>query len=113
MIAGITFDFGDDRRLIIAPLSLGTLEAMRERIEKLQGAADPASVSTVIDLAHASLKRNYPSMSREDVAELVDVGNMGDLVDAAMDVSGIRRKTAEAAAGEAQAPSSGAASTPA
>lgn len=94
LIPGIEYDFGGGRVYTVPPLSLGALERLQKRIEALQGvtALDPASVKTVIDAAHSALKRNYPDMTIDEVAELVDVGNMHDVVACVMDVAGVRRK---------------------
>lgn len=67
-------------------------------------AADAGQISTVIDCAHAALKRNYPDLTREEAADLIDIGNMNEVFAAVMDVSGLKRREQEAAqAGEARA----------
>lgn len=99
---------------VVPPVALGTLEAMQDRIEAFTGGLDKKSVTTVIDCLYASLKRNYPDLTRDDAAELVDVGNMGDVMQAVMDVSGLRRKKIEEEqAGNLVPPSTGGSSTPA
>jgi hypothetical protein len=110
-IKGITLELGGED-FVVPPLPLGALEVLQERIELFTGGLDKGSVATVIDCLHASLKRNYPEKTREDVAELVDVGNMGDVMQAVMDVSGMRRKQIEAAAAGNLLPSIGGASMP-
>lgn len=111
-IKGITLELaGVD--FVVPPLPLGALESLQERIESFTGGLDKGSVATVIDCLHASLRRNYPEISREDAANLVDVANMGDVMQAVMDVSGMRRKQLEAAAAGNPQASTGAASTPA
>lgn len=101
-IPGISFDFGAET-LLIPPLALGDLELLQERLGRLQaGALDPASVATVLDATHAALRRNYPDITRERVAQLVDLANMGDVIANVMDVAGLRRK--ELAAGKPAAP---------
>jgi hypothetical protein len=90
LIPGIQFP---GRDWIIPPLSLGDLEVMQNRIAALEkGAIDKETVRTVIDATFAALKRNYPDLSREDVAGALDLGNMMDVIAAVMDVSGVRRK---------------------
>ena len=98
-VAGITINLsGVD--YIVPPLALGALEQLRDRI----GNFDPEAVtgveqvSTVIDCAHAALRRNYPEMTRDEVADLIDLGNMMAVFEAIMDVSGLKRKGQEAAA---------------
>jgi probable phage associated protein len=77
---------------------------LQERIGTFDGnVQDAKQISTVIDCAHAAMKRNYPDMTREEVADLIDIGNMNEVFAAVMDVSGLKRKEQEAAqAGEVQ-----------
>ena len=105
-IPGIDFDFGGGRVLVLAPLTLGALERLQDGLQALatDSALAPASVKTIVSVAHASLARNYPTITRDDVMELVDVGNMVDVADAVMDVSGIRRKAALDAKNQAAQP---------
>lgn len=106
-IPGIDFDFGGET-FTVPPLALGDLELLQERLGAVQvGSLDAASVSTVIDSTLAALKRNYPDMTRERVAGLVDLSNMADVMLCVMDVAGVRRKEidagkAAAATGEPQ-----------
>lgn len=96
-IKGLEFDFGG-AVLTIPPLSLGDLELLQDRISALQvGSVDPASVGTIIDSTLAALQRNYPEITRADVAALIDLENMVDVLECVMDVSGTRRKATEAA----------------
>jgi hypothetical protein len=78
---------------VIPPLALGDLETLQDRIGVLQdGAIDPQSISTIIDATHAALKRNYPELTRADVANEIDLGNMMDVIGAVMDVAGVKRR---------------------
>jgi hypothetical protein len=95
LIQGIPFPGRED--WIIPPLALGDLETMQERIGGLQvGAIDPASIGTIIDAAHAALKRNYPQLNRADVAAAIDLGNMVEVVQSVMDVAGVKRRELDA-----------------
>lgn len=97
---------------IIPPLNLGSLEVMQERLQKYRGAFDAESIKTVLDAAHAALKRNYPDMTREFIGEHIDLANMHDIMAAIMDAGGLRRKEIEAGkAAAVQADSTGSAST--
>jgi hypothetical protein len=101
VIPGIEFTFGDDVR-VFPPLTLGALELLQKRLLALNNAGTqlaPEHMATIIDAAHLALKRNYPTLTREQVAEMIDLGNMHDVLLAVTDVSGIRRK-AQAALGE-------------
>ncbi|MGS0922131.1 hypothetical protein ACR30T_00235 [Neisseria gonorrhoeae] len=96
-IKGVTVELnGAD--YVIPPIALGALEQLQERIGSFDGnAADAGQISTVIDCAHAALKRNYPDLTREEAADLIDIGNMNEVFAAVMDVSGLKRKEQEAA----------------
>lgn len=91
---------------IVPPIALGALEQLQERIASFTGdVTDLKQVATVIDAAHSALKRNYPELSRDQVADMVDVANMAEVFEAVMDVSGLKRKASEqglGAVGEAQ-----------
>lgn len=96
-VKGITVPLGG-QDYVIPPIALGALEQLQERISKFTGdVTDALQVATVIDAAHAALKRNYPDITRADVADLIDVANMADVFTAVMDVSGLKRKGLEAA----------------
>lgn len=101
-VKGIAVVFGGDS-YVIPPLSLGSVEQLQDRIAKCNGdVRDMEQIATVIDAAHAALKRNYPEITREAVADMIDLENMAEVFEAVMDVSGMKRKALEA--GEAQEP---------
>lgn len=96
-VKGISFPFNNEQTLVIPPIALGALEQLQERITAFTGdAMDSKSVATVIDASFAALKRNYPDITREEVADLIDVENMAEVFACVMDVSGLKRKAAEA-----------------
>lgn len=101
-IKGIAVTLGGDS-YVVPPLSLGAVEQLQDRIGAFNGdVRDKDQVATVIDAAHSALKRNYPEMTREAVADLIDLENMAEVFEAVMDVSGMKRKALEA--GEAPEP---------
>ena len=104
LIPGIDFNFGGGRVYTLPPLSLGALQRLQGQLDDMQNTAvlQPATVATVVQATLAALKRNYPTMTADDVAELVDVANMFDVISCVMDVSGMRRKEAEQKKQQAQ-----------
>jgi hypothetical protein len=107
MIPGIPMILGDGKEYTIPPLTLGALEDLQDRIDKVAG-LDKESIAAMIDVTHASLRRNYPELTRAEVRELVDVANMQDVFEAAMDASALKRRALEeAAAGVADAGEAG------
>lgn len=89
---------------IVPPLSLGAVEQLQSRIGEFNGdMADLSQVGLVIDVAHTAMKRNYPDLTREQVADIVDLGDMAKVFEAVMKVSGLVAKAeevGEAATGE-------------
>lgn len=71
---------------IFAPLSLGTAEKLMPKLKNF----DPNDFALVADVAHSSLKRNYPDITREFVAdELLDIGHVNTVFDTIMGASGL------------------------
>ena len=98
-VKGLALDLGGST-FVVPPLSLGALEQLQERLSSFSGdVADKTQVATAIDAAHAALRRNYPAMTREEVADAIGLDNMIEVMEAVMDVSGLKRKQAEAGGG--------------
>lgn len=76
----------DGQALVFAPLSLGAVEKLLPALQSFQ----PNDVGTVIDVAHKSLKRNYPDITREDVADLIYMDQLQDVMTAVMSISGLK-----------------------
>lgn len=95
----------DGRTWTVPPLSLGALEQLQERLAQFTGDVGAAGqISTAIDALHAALRRNYPDVTREQVAEMIGLENMAEVMEAVMDVAGLRRRELEAALAEGQQP---------
>ena len=109
-VPGIRMTLGGNE-YVVPPIALGALEQLEDRIASFNpNVLDLKQMGIIIDCAYAALKRNYPDLTREDVGEIVDIGNMNEVFEAVMDVSGLRRKALEnpqpadkAEAGEAEA----------
>lgn len=87
----------------VPPLSLGAMEQLQAALATFDGdVSKPGQVGTAIDATHAALRRNYPDLTREDVGGMIGLDNMISVMEAVMDVSGMRRKAAEAEATEGQ-----------
>lgn len=90
---GIEVEFADGSRRIVPPMNLATIENLQDRLATFSGGIDKQSISLVVDATFASLQRNYPEITREEVVnDLLDVSNMEEVMAAVMDVSGLRRK---------------------
>jgi len=106
-IKGVRVEIGEVG-YIVPPLSLGSLSLFQERVAALGedvSPLDPAFQRLAVEVIHAAMVRNYPSMSVADVGNLIDLGNMPEAWAACFDAGGVERKKQEAAdkaAGEAQ-----------
>jgi hypothetical protein len=93
----------------LPPASLGTLEAMADQLDKVNeafatgGQFSLRDLLFVTDFATACLRRNYPHITREEVAEHVGLDNVIDVLQMCLDASGLLRKKLES---EAQAAAS-------
>lgn len=96
-VKGIPLEIGGNL-FIVPPLSIGAIEQLREPLSKLTAdVTDFSNVSVIVDATHAALKRNYPDITREEIADGIGLENMADVLEAVMDVSGLKRKAKEAA----------------
>lgn len=104
LIPGVEFDFGAGRIYTVPPLSLGALQLLQDRLAALStlSSMDPVAVATMIEAAHLALRRNYPAITVAQVAELVDVANIGDVYECILDAAGIKRKAQAAERAVAQ-----------
>jgi len=103
-VKGVQVEFANGSVLTVPPLNLASVEVLHERLSRFSGGLDKDSIGLVIDATLMALQRNYPDMTRDQVVnELLDLSNMEDVMQAVMDVSGLRRKEQEKALGEAPA----------
>lgn len=78
----------DGKPLMFAPLSLGAIEKLLPALQSFES----SNVGLVIDVAHKSLKRNYPDISRDDVADFIYMDQLEEVIGAVMSVSGLQNK---------------------
>lgn len=114
-IAGIPTPL-EGKLYVLPPCSLATLRRHMPAIQKLgklqaNSELSMESLDTVISLAHEALKRNYPELTNDQVAEMIGLENLWEVFNGVMDVSGMLRKAKlEEALALAAAPEGG--STP-
>lgn len=88
----------NDQSFIFAPLSLGAIEKLLPALQGFQ----PSDVGTVIDVAHKSLKRNYPEITRDDVADMLYIDQLEEIMAAVMSVSGLKGKESQQEGGSGE-----------
>ena len=113
MIPGIVIEMGG-RDWIVPPLTLGQLRRLMPKVRQLSAVGaeiGEEQIDILLEIVAAAMQRNYPDASAETVAQLLDLGNAGAVLNAVLTGSGLRLR--EATPGEALAVtrSSGATST--
>jgi len=84
----------------VPPLNFRALREHMDSINRLSnlrngaspGPQDFASISAVV---HAALARNYPQITLDEVEDMLDIGNMTEVLNAVMAMSGLVRREGE------------------
>lgn len=100
MIDGVAVRM-NGRDWIVAPLTLGQLRRLWPQVQRLGevGAGmGEDEITAMVDLVTAALQRNYPDLTPEKVADLLDLGNAGAVLNAVLIGSGLRPAMGEAPA---------------
>jgi hypothetical protein len=79
MIPGITIAMGS-RDWLVPPLTLGQLFKFMPRVQELTttspvGALGSEQLAVLVEIVTAALQRNYPEITADEVANLLDLGN--------------------------------------
>jgi hypothetical protein len=90
----------------VPPLSFLKIQELQDRIAAMaavpQGGQPTAGqMETVLDVVHAAISRNYPAMTREQLADMIDLQNYQEVLGAVLNIAGF--KPQEAGSGEALA----------
>jgi hypothetical protein len=93
---------------IVPPLSLRSLKKLGKKIQELSNINSvPTEEQTdaLLEVIHAALVRNYPDITLDDLADLVDLGNMLEVFPAVLAVSGLKQNVVPGGSpGEAPSP---------
>ena len=104
--AGVPFALGGET-YTVPPLALGAVKQLLPRLQAMripEGIPDAATLDLMLDVIAASMRRNYPEMTAERLADVVDLGNIGALFEVVMGGSGLAPKGAPAASDPPVAP---------
>lgn len=89
---------------LVPPLSLRSVVDLEDRVQALRnieaGRPTPEQMNTVAEIVHAALARNYPSISVDDVGDMLDLGNFDAVLSAVLSIGGFRKEPV--ASGEVQ-----------
>jgi hypothetical protein len=92
MIKGKEIELGG-KMYVVPPLSLSKVEYYQDQLVNFTGGLDPKSVKLVSEVTHAAIARNYPDMTLEEVKDILDLGNMVEVFQAVLQVSGFVMST--------------------
>lgn len=87
---GVSVAVGD-RTFVVPRLSLRQLQVLKDQIKRIQDRSKEidldAQIGDITDIVHAAVGRNYPDLSRDELADLLDLGTVGPFLRAAIDGS--------------------------
>jgi hypothetical protein len=81
-----------DIELVVPPLNFDSLKLLQARLQKMGNGPDTDSMETLVDALEQALARNYRNVPRWLITQTVDVGNMGEMMLALMNVSGLKAR---------------------
>ena len=85
---GVSIEFGNGKKYTVPALTLRSFQALQDRLATFSG-VDAASIETANDTVHCALVRNYPEVTRDEVSDMLDLRNMGDVMRAVLGQSGL------------------------
>lgn len=99
LIEGLTVKMGR-RELVIPPLNFKQLKRFQPKLEKIRtdSAGKVLGLAHMDDMAeiiHAAMTRNYPDITKDEVEDMLDLGNMNEVFNAVMKFSGLVKKPGE------------------
>lgn len=86
-VPGKEMELGGQQR-VLAPLNAATLKQFRGKINEIFVGSIP-DLELVSALAYHSLKRNESNITQDEVDEMIDYGNVIQVWEALMNVSGL------------------------
>jgi len=92
-LSGVELTLGDGNQYIVPPLTLGMCQRFAEVISGHTSADVKGfeSITKLLPVLYAAFQRNYPAVTQEQFADLVDLSNYLDVFRAVMKVSGMER----------------------
>lgn len=92
LLDGVAVQLGR-REFIVPPLNLRAVRKVIPLLPVLEGKSGEGSfLDAAVELLALAIQRNYPDITKDEIEELVDLGNLPRLVEAVMAVSGFGPK---------------------
>lgn len=114
--AGVEVSIGGTVKTV-PPLAMRSMRTLMPKIMAIEfedsGLPTATSEEAVYDIIHAALKRNYPELDREELADALDIVSFPKALDAVLGASGLVKVPAGNVSRAPASPSTGTPSTPA
>lgn len=91
LLEGVKLKIGR-REFIVPPLNLNGVKRAQVLLPTLNAESDPDSIDAAVEILHLAIARNYPEVTREELYEDVDLGNLMSLVQATLAIAGFSPK---------------------
>ncbi|TXH41839.1 MAG: hypothetical protein E6Q97_36750 [Desulfurellales bacterium] len=96
-IDGVEINLGG-HPFVVPPLNFKQLKQLRPLIQTLgdiKATSDEAKIQTFVTICGAALRRNYANLTDDDLEELIDLNNVGHVVLAVLNSSGLVQRVGE------------------
>lgn len=103
LLSGVKVSMGTGT-YILAPLTLGSLKRIGNKINALStidSVPNEEQTEAIASIVLASVNRNYPEITQDELLEMIDLGNLKEIFEAVLGVSGIKKSESS---GEAVSP---------
>ena len=94
MIDGVKVSLGG-KEYNVPPLNFKALKRLKKEwdiIATPTTTLDAERISAIVELAFAAINRNYPTLQKDELEDIIDLKNSGKLLNALMGVSGFIEK---------------------
>lgn len=95
---GVWVKLSGRREYLVPALNFRALKKFQSKIggmAAIEGAPNEEQMDTILEIAHAALKRNYPTITVEQLTDMIDMANFLPLFMAIVNTSGLERGDAK------------------
>lgn len=93
LIDGVSIVLGGEQ-FTVPPMNLKTVRRLLPAFDQIKsGSLNAAALDAAVGVIHGALSRNYPDLTADEVADMVDLSNLEGVLSAVLEVSGLTPKT--------------------
>jgi len=93
LLSGVKVTMGG-REYTLPPLTLGSLKRIGNKINtlsKIDSVPNEEQTDAIAQIVLASVNRNYAEITQDELLEMIDLGNLKEIFEAVLGVSGIKK----------------------